>query len=342
MSSVNFPAQLKVNPSYSEPDFILTYAQPSGCFDLLESGKPRTKIGDGDLYVYINSIDIRSEQLASQFSPSLLPSASLSATYGQTQTYNLQVRCEYGYDDLSAASNYSVSLPQALDFANQQGIYQGLRSMLLYGLTPGNGEGLINTVGATAVTLPPDSYGNTTVQTYDNGEMALWFLQQVTNLVVGLYQTGNQQKGKIVILSPQRVFMQFQLANVVQLTSYQRPGAGTGTTASMIQDITQKAGYELEWYYDDTLEGKGAGGADMVILSMPEIETPTVSQFSTNKFGETKPHLNAVNLMYTDMAAPMKIPTPVPDGALTEIQRIRATCGWCVRPQGLFLLSLPY
>lgn len=342
MSSINFPAQTKVNPSFSEPDFLLTYAQPSGCFALLESGAPRKKIGEGDLYVYINSLDIRSEQQASQFSPSFLPSASLTATYGQTQTYNLQVRCEYGFDDLASASYYNVSLPAALDFANKQGIYQGMRSMLLYGLTPGNGEGLLNTVGATAVTLPPDSYGNTTTQTYDNGEMALWFLQQVTNLVIGMYQTGAQQKGKIIILSPQRVFVQFQLANVVQITTYQRPGAGTATTAELIQKVAKDAGYDIEWYYDDTLEGKGAGGADAVLLTMPEIETPAIPGINTNEFGQTQPHLNAVNLMYTDMAAPMKIPTPTPDGALTEIQRIRASCGWCVRPQGLYVLSLPY
>ena len=342
MSSANFAAQLKVNPSFSEPDAILTYAQPSGCFDLLEGGKPRQKIGEGDLYVYVNSIDVRTEQQGSQFSPSFLPSASLVGTYGQTQTYNVQVRCEYGPEDTAAAAAYNISLPQALDFANLQGIYQGLRSMLLYGLTPGNGEGLLNTTGATAVTLPPDSYGATSVTTYDNGEMAVWFLQQVTNLVTGMYQTGNQQNGKIVILSPQRVFMQFQLANIVQVTSYQRPGAGTSTTAGVIQEVARAAGYEIEWHYDDTLEGKGAGGADMVLLTMPEIQTPSIEGFNTNEFGKTKPHLNAVNLMYTDMSKPMKIPTPIPDGAITEVQRLRATCGWCVRPQGLFLLSLPY
>src|SRR6185437_3124916 len=340
--SANFAAQLKVHPSFSEPDAILTYAQPSGCFDLLEGGAPRVKLGEGDLYAYINSIDVRSEQLASQFSPSFLPSASLVGTYGSTQTYNLMTRCEYGPEDVAAAASYNIALPQALDFANKQGIYQGLRSMLLYGLTPGNGEGLVNTVGATAVTLPADSYGNTTTSTYDNGEMAVSLLQQITNLVVGMYQTGNQQKGKIVILGPQRVFMQFQLANIVQVTSYQRPGAGSSTTAEVIKQVAPDAGYTIEWYYDDTLEGKGAGGSDMIILPMPEIETPSIDQFNTNEFGKTKPHLNAVNLMYTDMAAPMKIPTPIPDGAITEVQKLRATCGWCVRPQGLYLLSMPY
>jgi hypothetical protein len=154
MSSINFSAQLKVHPSFSEPDAIITYAQPSGCFSLLENGEPRVKLGTGDLNVYINSLDIRSQAINSQFSPSQLPSASLVGTYGQTQTYNIMVRCEYGPDDTAAAAAYNISLPQALDFANKQGIYQGMRSILLYGVNPGNGEGLVNTVVATAVTLP--------------------------------------------------------------------------------------------------------------------------------------------------------------------------------------------
>lgn len=339
--SLNFAAQLKVNPSFSEPDFILTYAQPSGAFDMLEGGAPRVKIGSGDLYVYINSIDVRTEQQASQFASSFLPSASLTGTYGQTQTYNVQVRAEYGPDDEQAAGLYNVALPQALDFANRQGIFQGMRSMLLYGLTPGNGEGLVNTTGATAVTLPPDSYGNTSVTTYDNGEMALWLLNQATTLITGMFQT-SPQRGKIVVLGPQRVLMQFQLGNIVQVTSYQRPGAGTSTTAGVVETVAKDAGYDVEWFYDDTLIGKGAGGADLVLFTMPEIETPDIEGFNTNEFGKLNPHLNAVNLMYTDMAAPMKIPTPIPDGAITEVQRLRASCGWCVRPQGLYLLSMPY
>lgn len=340
MSSVNFSAQLKVHPSFSEPDAIITYAQPSSCFSLLENGEPRVKIGQADLNVYINSIDIRSQAFNSQFQPSLLPSASLVGTYGQTQTYNVIVRCEYGPDDTAAASAYNISLPQALDFANKQGIYQGMRSMLLYGVNTNNGEGLVNTVGATAVTLPADSYGNTSVTTYDNGELSLWLLQQVNNLLINTYQTGSA--GKIVFLGPQRIINQMLLVNIVQVTSYQRPGAGTSTTAAIVEALAKERGYDVEWGFDDTLIGQGAGGSDLVLMTLPEIETPAIDGLNTNEFGKLKPHLNAVNLMYTDMAAPMKIPTPIPDGSITQVDRLRASCGWCVRPQGLFLLSMPY
>jgi hypothetical protein len=46
--------------------------------------------------------------------------------------------------------------------------------------------------------------------------------------------------------------------------------------------------------------------------------------------------------MYADMAAPMKIPTPTPDGAITELQELRITSGWCIRPQALSIISMPY
>ena len=341
MSSVNFPAQLKVSPSFSEPDFVLTYVQPSGFMHLLAGGAPRVKIGTGDLYVYVNSLDIRSQTAASQFGPSFLPSASLVATYGQTQTYNLMVRNEYGPDDTAAASAYNVALPAALDFAGRQGIFQGLRSMGLYGITPANNEGLLNTAGATAVTLPPDSYGNTSVSTYDNGEMGLWLLAQVAALTVRAYQTTGANT-KIVIMSTQEIFAQLHLPAIVQVTSYQRPGAGTSTTAELLEQVARGAGYDIEWVMDDTLIGKGAGSSDMTIMTIPEIETPTIAGINTNVFGELQPHLNAVNLMYMDMAAPMSIPTPIPDGSITEVLRLRASCGWCIRPQALTLLSMPF
>lgn len=337
-----FPAQAKVTPSFSEPELIITYAQASGAFSALAGGKQRVKLGNEDLYVYINSLDLRSETWSGQAAANLLPSATLVADYYSTQTYLIRTRAIYDHHDTAAAANYNISLPAAQDLAMRQGIFQQMRTGLLYGFTPSNGEGLLNTVGATQVTLPPDSYGNTTVQTYDNGEMALFVLNQIVALKSGMYQSGANIKNKIVIVSPQRVFLQFQYANVVQVTSYQRPGAGTATTAEVIQKIAEEAGDLVEWYYDDTLIGKGAGGADAIILTIPEIEQPDVPGINTNVFPTLNPNLKGVNLMYADMAAPMKIPTPTPDGGITEVQELRVSSGWCVRPQGLYILSMPY
>jgi hypothetical protein len=337
-----FPAQAKVTPSFSEPDLIVTYAQASGAFSALQGGKPRVKLGPDDLNVYINALDLRTDTWSGQSAANFLPSASLVASYYSTQTYLIRTRAIYDHHDMAAAARYSVGLPAAQDLAQRQGIFQQMRTGLLYGFSPANGEGLLNTVGATQVTLPPDSYGNTTTQTYDNGEMALFWLNLIVQLKSGMYQSGASIRNKIVIVSPQRVFLQFHYGNIVQVTSYQRPGAGTSTTANVIQEVALENGDVVEWHYDDTLIGKGAGGADVVLLTIPEVEVPDHPGINTNVFGSLSPSLKGVNLMYADMAAPMKIPTPTPDGAITEVQELRVSSGWCVRPQGLYIVSLPY
>ena len=338
-----FPAQKKVTPSFSEPDLIVTYAQASGFMGMLPEGKPRVRIGSGDLQVYINTLDIRTEVLAGQSPSNLLPNATLVGDFIGTPTYLMRARAIWDRHDIAAAANYNVSLPSAQDVALRQGIFQQIRSGFLYGFNPANGEGMLNTAGATSVNLPPDSYGNTTTQTYDNGQMALFWLSQIVALKSGMWQTGGNIKNKIVVLSPQRVWQYFVEAAIVQVTSYQRPGGGTATIGDVIQDVAKAAGDQFDWYLDDTLIGKGASGADAVLLAIPEVEIPNIPGLNTNVFGsEFQPQMKDTIALYTDMAAPTKIPTPIPDGAITEVQEQRVTSGWCIRPDALRILSLPY
>jgi hypothetical protein len=337
-----FPAQVKVSPSFTEPELIVTYAQASGAFAALAGGKPRVKIGSEDLAVYVNTLDLRSEVAYGQSPFNLLPSATLVADYYQTPTYLMRSRAIWDHHDIARAAGWNVSLPAAQDLALRQGIFQQMRVGLLYGFTPANGEGLVNTAGATTVTLPPDSYGNTRASTYDNGQMALWWLGLVVALKSRMYQSGGNIKNEIVVISPQEIFLNFAEQNIVQVTSYQRPGAGTATTAEVIANVAMANGDTFKWYFDDTLIGQGANGSDMCILTMPEVEQPSIPGINTNVFASVQPNMKAVNLMYMDMAAPMKIPTPTPDGAITEIQELRGTSGWCVRPQGITLANVPY
>lgn len=337
-----FPAQAKVTPSFSEPEMIITYAQPSGFLAAFEGGKPRTKIGSEDLYVYINKLDIRSAAAVSQTSFNELPSATLAANYYSTQTYLVRTRAIYDHHDTAAAGNYGVSLPKAQELAGRQGIFQQMRSGALYGFNAANGEGLLNSAGATQVTLPPDSYGNDTVSTYDNGEMALWLLSQFVQIKQGMYQSGKSISNRLVILCPQPVGLQWGYADIVQVVAYQRPGAGTATVGEVLEAQAKTNGDVVEIYYDDTLIGKGAGGTDAVILTIPEIDKPSIPGINTNVFADVEPSLNAVNLIYTDMAAPRKIVTPTPDGGITEVQELRMSSGWNVRPEGLFILNMQY
>lgn len=337
-----FPAQAKVSPSFTEPDLIVTYAQASGAFAALAGGKPRVKIGSDDLYVYVNALDLRTESQAAQIAGNFLPSASLVASYYSTPTYLIRARCLYNHHDMAAASHYSVSLPAAQDLAMRQGIFQQMRVGLIFGFNPANGEGLLNAAGATSVTLPPDSFNNTTVSTYDNGQMAQFILNQIVALKSGMYQSGGNIRNTIKVVGPQRVFLQLCYANIVQVTSYQRPGAGTATTGQVVANVALESGDTFEWFFDDTLIGKGSGGSDAVILTMPEIEQPDIPGINTNVFPHLRPSMKDVNVMYADMVAPVKIPTPIPDGGITEVQELRITSGWNLRPQGIYILNLPH
>ena len=336
-----FPAQARVSPSFAEPEIIITYAQPSGSWGLLESGTPRVKLGSEDLYVYINSIDLRTETSTSQAAGNFLPSSTLVGSYSSTATYLIRTRSIWDHHDMAAAGQYGVSLPAAQELAGRQGVYQQMRSMLLYGFNPANGEGLLNAPNATQVTLPPDSVtGSTRLTTYDNGEMTLFLLGEINTLIAAMFQTG--MKNRISICAPQRIILALQRQNIIQVTSYQRAGAGTSTTAQAIENISAEFGNTVEWNVDDTLINKGAGGtSDMVIITIPEIEEPTMATYNTGAFNSMMPNMKAVNIMYTDMAAPMKIPTPIPEG-ITEVLELRCSSGWNLRGQGLLLLSMPY
>ena len=337
-----FPAQAKVLPSFSETDLIVTYAQASGAFAALQGGKPRVKIGSEDLYVYINNIDLRTETQTSQAASNFLPSATLVGGYSSTATYLIRTRATWDHHDIAAAANYSVNLPAAQDMASRQGIAQQMRSMLLYGYAPANGEGLLNAANAIQSPLPVDSFGHATLRSYDNGQMALWLMSQIIALKAGMFQ--GDMPNEIRIIGPQRVILALQMQMIVQTTSIQRPGAGYMSAAQAVESICKEFGNVISWWMDDTLIGKGAGGADMVILTIPELEVPDIPglTINTGEFNELQPAMKAINVMYADMAAPMKIPTPVPDGGITEVQEIRCSSGWNLRGQGLYLLSIPY
>lgn len=339
---VIFPTAAKVTPSFTEPDLVVTYAQASGAFAALAGGKPRVKIGTEDMAVYVNRLDLRTEVVAGQSPSNLLPSATLVVSYDTTPTYIVRTRAIWDHHDVARGGEYAINVVSGLDLAAFQGIFQQERTALLYGFNPANGEGLLNTPNATTVTLPADSFGNATVRTYDNGQMALWLLNQIVALKSGMWQSGGNIRNTIVVISPQRVFLSFAMAGIVQVTSYQRPGAGTATIADVVKGTLKDSGDTFEWYFDDTLIGQSSGN-DAVLLTMPEIEAPDMPGINTNVFGsDMTPQMKAVNLMYTDMAAPMKIPTPTPDGAITQIYELKMTSGWGIRPAGIYILSMPY
>jgi hypothetical protein len=330
----------QVHPSFVEPDILVQFQQASGAFDVLAGGEPRVKIGSEDLYVYIRAFDIRTRMAAGQTAYNQLPSVTMTARQISTPTYLQRVRAEYDHHDTANTSNWGASIVEVQRLGMRQGHFQLLRNSLLYGLNPGNGEGVMNAPGSTTVSLPADSNGNTTFSTYDNGQMAIFMLTQLTALKTRTMQFG--MPNRFVFLGPQRLLGGMATQGIVQLTSYQRPGAGTATITGVVEAVEEGNGDTIVWCYDDTLIGKGAGGTDAIILAMPEVKKPEGNPFNTNEFAKIAPGLEGTILQYLDMSAPVEIPTPLAGGAIDVLSEWRTTPGWPVRPEATTIISMPF
>ncbi|WP_175952870.1 DUF2184 domain-containing protein [Burkholderia sp. BCC0405] len=333
------PAQIRVSPHYLIPELILQYQQASGAFDLIATGDPLVRLGEDDLAVYAKRLDVRTEVATSQFAPNQLPSCTVVYNEISTPTYLIQTRAEYDHHDTAALGRVGVATPEAHRLAMRQGTFQQQRNLLLYGANPLNGEGLLNTNGATAVSLPPDSGGNTTIVTYDNGQLALFLAQTLGAIKVRTNQMG--MGVKFAVTMPQRVLESISY-DVVQLTTYQRQGAGSKSARGLVDDVLEWNEDDITWGADDTLIGKGAGGTDMIVISMPEVKKPKGGKINTNAFAELTPGLQACALQLVDRAAPTEITAPLPKGAVDVVSELRSTSGWSIRPEAITLLSVQY
>lgn len=332
---------VQVHPSYMEPGLVLTYSQASGAFATLAGGNPLVRLGSEDLYVYMRSLDLRTKIAAGQAAFNQLPSVGITAQLASTASYLLRVRAEYDHHDSAQMANWGAPIAEAYRLGMRQAHFQLIRNNLLYGMNPANGEGLLNASGITAVSLPPDSFGNDTVETYDNGQMAMFLLAQISALKTRTNQLGTPRR--FVILGPQRVLGVFEYQGIVQLTQYQRPGAGTDVTAGVVKKVLAENGDVIEWCYDDTLIGQGSGSTDAVLIVMPEVDVPKVDgPINTNEFALVEPGIRACTALYADLAAPREIPTPIPGGAIDIVSEMRTTSGWAIRPEVVTKISMAF
>ena len=332
------PAYVTVNPNYMEPALLLPYSQASGAFDLLATGEPLVRLSNEALLAYIKRADVRTRMAAGQSAYNELPSCDIVMSMISTASYLLRVRAEYDHHDTAAAGQWNVSIVEGQRLAMRQGHFQLARGALLYGMNPAAGEGILNTVGITTINLPADSNGDTTVVTYDNGQMAFFILSQILGIKTRTNQLGIGRK--FTICGPQQTLGLFEY-NVVQLVQFQRAGAGTTSTAGLVKDVAGMNEDEILWVYDDTLIGKGANGTNAVVITMPEVERPEVNpKINTNEFAKLQPGLEACVLQYCDMAAPREIPTPLAGGAIDVLSEWRITSGWPVRPEAVTVVSM--
>lgn len=336
------PAITTINPSMMLPEIIMQQSMASGAFDILSGSAPTVKISSGDLVVYQKYLRATTQAFVGQSLPGQLPSASITGGYDQMMTYRISTRSQYNYLDTDAASRWGYSLVDGMRLANRQGHAQQLRNMLLYGVKASNNEGVTNSPSATTVNLGSDSQGNDSYTTWDSGEMAKFVLGLIADQKTRMMLLG--QPLTTVVLCPQRFMKALEWTGVVELTTYQRPGAGTATVGTMIKTIAGDAsGDSVVFCQDDTLIGKGAGGTDLIVVTNPELLVPqSQNDINTNIFATLTPNQQAVNVMFCDVAAPTEIPSPMPDGGLTTLYTMRSTPGWNFRSEGVTLLSAKY
>ena len=338
--SIQAAAYTTLNPSFMEPELLIQYSQASGFLDTLAGEEMRVRIAEDDLLVYQRQINLRTKVSAGQSSGQQeLPGVDIMASMMSTPTYMIKTRAQWDHHDVAAAARWGFAAPEAYRLGLRQANFQFARDAVLHGISPDNGEGLLNAQGATALNLPPDTNGNDTVQTYDNGEMAFFLSTQILNIKTRTRQLGMGRK--FTIIGPQRTLGLFEY-NVVQLVQFQREGAGSASTKETLANIVQGNGDTIIWSYDDTLEGAGDGGSDAVIIVMTEVEKPSMEGIDTNVFGGLLPGSKVCTTAYCDMAAPREIISPLPAGATDMVMEWRISSGWAPRPTAVTIVSMPY
>ena len=339
--ALNAGAYKIIEPSFQEPQILMQFQQASGFVDLLEGGKLRTRLAEDDLVVYMKQLNVRTKMSGSQSTGNELPGVDIAASMISTMTYQFRVRSQYDHHDVAAGARWGFAVPEAYRLGMRQAHFQQARDAALFGLQPQNGEGFLNAPGATATNLPPDQFGNDTVLTYDNGQAAFFLAQLIAQLKTRTLQLGKGRK--FTILGPQRTLSQWEY-NVVQLTSYQRPGAGSDSTKGVLNAITMANGDEVIWAYDDTLQGAGGSpDSDVILLAIPEVAVQQgPAAVDTNVFATLSPNNPTCLTQYSDMAAPREIISPLPGGATDVLSEWRLTPGWAPRPQALTIITVQY
>ena len=79
-----------------------------------------------------------------------------------------------------------------------------------------------------------------------------------------------------------------------------------------------------------------------MIITMPKVSIPVQRRINTNVFSEVAPALDVCTWMYSDLAAPREIPSPLPGGAIDMLLEWRITSGWGVRPEAITIISMIY
>ncbi|MXV44329.1 DUF2184 domain-containing protein [Saccharibacter sp. 17.LH.SD] len=343
------PTRMTVNPSYTDPRFLINYALRSGFMHLFPRQELDVRLTERDQAVYVPVLDLRTIAQAAQSGYNELPSVSLSLDYITTPTYEQKIRVVYSREDLNAAANWNMSLTDAYSNAMRQGHFQLLRDAALFGFNPQNGEGLLNSSSGTVrELLPADSNGKSTVDDYDAGQL----FQSINRIITGqlnrcnlLGITGRYNDGgpavKVTCLAPQRVLGTL-VSKIVELTSYQRVGSGSASIVQAVIDVMKAANVEVIFAADDELRGRGTNGTDVMLFTIPELPNMAAQgKIDTNVFADEFGQANlSCNGLFADRSIPTEITGPVGAEATDVVTFMRSTSGWALRGEATTILSV--
>lgn len=339
MSSFITPTVRLLHPNYVEPGVIWQQTQQTGAFEVLAGGDPLVRLSNTSRMVYAKTGNITTRVHVGQSATNSLPSVDVRMGMVGTATYLQQVRQEFDAHDADMSSEWGVGILEVFRRGTGQAHAQSLRNLLLHGAMPQNGEGLLNAPNATTIVLPTDSSGNQTIESYDPNEMFTFLLGVIADIKNRTMQAGIGRR--IVLLAPQRVITQLTIRSIVQVTQWQRAGAGTNVVGGAMKEVLSMGDDEFELQADDTLMGAGQNGSDAVIVTMPEITAPEASNYNTNEFAKIAPGLDACNLQFVNSPAPIEVISPIESGRTDFLTWMRVTSGWPIRQEALTIISMP-
>ena len=106
-----------------------------------------------------------------------------------------------------------------------------------------------------------------------------------------------------------------------------------------MKSVMEWNGKDIEFYVDNTLEGKGDGGTDGIILAIPELVDQTDSAFNTNVFASLQPNITANIVQMCDTPEPVfkTVPLSLDNNEIMSEQKIIPA--WGLRPEAITFIS---
>lgn len=348
-----FQAVEKVNPSFTLPGVLIRQTQKSAYRHILAGGLPEVRLGPIDYVVYLNVLDLRTENTAGQSGINDLPAVALKNRLIQAPTYQSRIRNVYDFQEPDRAAALNVPFIDAIRKGHWQAHNQFLRYAALWGHMPENGEGILT--NAAQVDLPPDSQGTKTIHGYIAGDFVNTVLVLISKIktrtrqvqVSGAAARESAPLPVTILTSP--AVKAWMDARQVNFTQYAEAGSTDNITDNLITK-SAKQNVALTIGVDPTMAGKGPKATtpgtqnDPLHICIPNLpETGNEDgDFDTNEFGDK--FINQArlcNAQYVDLAAPGERQRPDSGFDSDFSSWRRFTPGWPVRPESNIVLNVP-